>query len=531
MNCTSRASLLTAAVAGVALVGLTASVQADNLFFGVDADVSEGSLVDFDVTEGALGGANYFTANANAGGVVPAAGDHLYLGNNATITNGEGDAVEVRTLRLGIFTDLTGFSKVADDFDYPGSATLNVTGGSVTTNDNVPRSLVVGDAETGAMNVSGDAVVTSGGDIRVGVGQRADRATDGATGTLTVGGTAVVTANGALDIGGTDLTGSVTLSDDAQILTGGFLTVGTGSDALGGNSMTVNGGTVDVGGAWLNVGNGSGAGNRFTLNSGTVTVAGGLDLGWGDDGGDNSVTVEAGTMTFNGNYLRMAAGANSTGNTMTQNGGAVSVNFSDANGTSMVVGNSQGAEATYTLGGGDLAVAGTLTVGHVGTGTLVVNGGNLTAEELNIASFDGSVGVLNVNGNAATIDIAGRFTLGTGDDSLDSATGGAATLEFDTDGTEGVTILSVLGEAALADGSLIELEISSDPTPDDIYNLIDAGSILADLGAISFNGPSDDWSLRIIDGGNGQILQAVVPEPTSLALLGLGGLTMLRRRH
>ena len=46
----------------------------------------------------------------------------------------------------------------------------------------------------------------------------------------------------------------------------------------------------------------------------------------------------------------------------------------------------------------------------------------------------------------------------------------------------------------------------------------------------AFSGPAG-WSYQIVPGGNGEILQVVVPEPASFGLIALTGFLALRRRR
>jgi hypothetical protein len=473
MNAYARPTIAARWITGIAALSLlyfAGRAPAATLYFG-DAAPPVG---DFELTSGALGGPNYYDDAADAGGATPAAADTLHLGNNATITNGSGDIVTVVSLRVGV---APGNTPTGPGVTYTQrTGTLNITGGAVSTTDSGNLSFSIGDGRTGEVNASGDAVVTVSGRTQVGVAGPAGLG----TGTLNIGGTAVWTSNGATGfaVGGQVMIGHLTLADNAQVLVpNGPFDIGLNN--ADGNSVTVNGGTLTVGGGWIFMGAGASTGNTFNQNGGTVNASGV-------------------TGAFN---------------------------------ESLVIGHNAASEVSYALNSGALNVAGTAQIGNSGTGRFTAAGGTATFDEINVANLASGTGVFEVIGDDATIVVANRFSVSVGDDSIPAATGGLGTLRFETDALGNLSLTNVGGAAILGPATTVELDLAgSSPKP--FYDLLAANSIDADLNAISFAGPVG-YSLRITSGLQGEILQAVIPEPATAAL-GLisvfAMLPLMRRR-
>ncbi|MEM6260542.1 MAG: PEP-CTERM sorting domain-containing protein [Planctomycetota bacterium] len=147
---------------------------------------------------------------------------------------------------------------------------------------------------------------------------------------------------------------------------------------------------------------------------------------------------------------------------------------------------------TLTLNAGsldvDTGVGG--NVGIDGGGTINVFGGDL------ISRFIGNDGVFDINLDSGSITLTG------GNDALPNS-----------------TAVDFVGSLT---GALI---FTSETVTDVIDEYVDTGRILV-------NGVASDGSNLIIvsDGGSGAIV-TVVPEPSSLALLSLGGVLIARRRR
>ncbi len=81
----------------------------------------------------------------------------------------------------------------------------------------------------------------------------------------------------------------------------------------------------------------------------------------------------------------------------------------------------------------------------------------------------------------------------------------------------------------------LNLDASSQLLLDDDVNLVfqgvTFGATSLDAGVYTFAELNEDFDAFLVDGGSGTVTVGVIPEPASLALLGLGGLCMLGRRR
>jgi len=84
------------------------------------------------------------------------------------------------------------------------------------------------------------------------------------------------------------------------------------------------------------------------------------------------------------------------------------------------------------------------------------------------------------------------------------------------------------GTASFAAGTFVTIDDAGNTPTQVVYDLLTATSI-TDNGLILQAPPN--WTYAIVPGGNGQILQVTVPEPSSLAALTLSSIVLLRRRR
>jgi hypothetical protein len=149
-----------------------------------------------------------------------------------------------------------------------------------------------------------------------------------------------------------------------------------------------------------------------------------------------------------------------------------------------------------------------------------ISGGTVTATALNIAPS--GVGEFRVVGDDGTIDINGNFV-------ASNTANGAATLSYKLEAGDSLSLIDVSGTATFAAGTSLVLDASNAAPGQTVYDLLTATSI-TDSGLV-FTGPAG-WSYQIVSGGNGQILQAYIPEPGTLILAMTGCIAVLfgRRR-
>jgi len=184
----------------------------------------------------------------------------------------------------------------------------------------------------------------------------------------------------------------------------------------------------------------------------------------------------------------------------------------------------------------------------------VLDDGQLAAGELLRVYKDARLHLDDGHVTADTIELEGELT-GTGTINGDIVNNGTiepgqspGTLEIEgdyTQGEDGELVMEVGGtEAGAYDPFLVEgdatlegelvLEFIDEftPEPGDQFKLIEAETLMADSSNISTVGLEEDSSMSSFEyDTSGGTLTAMnpVPSPTSVALLGLGGLTLFGR--
>jgi hypothetical protein len=305
-----------------------------------------------------------------------------------------------------------------------------------------------------------------------------------------------------------------------------FSTVGALAVAVTGGSMVAVPADADLlryrgSGDWTQITDGASAGWGLNPNNDGVTPGTSLP-GAADDArinfGGNTVTVTSSVPTTNSVQI----GVDESGTVVVNDGGVLTTN-------SLRAGNNNAA-ATGTLNvnsGGVVNVNGIFwTARDAGvTGNVNIN----TGGTVNVAShlWWGVTGTATVNITGTLSQTGGILGLGT--ENALTPSGGTATV---TIGDGGSLILnnisSAVGLPSIQAGSLIDITETGQILLEGDFvgvlnDYVDAGKIVGD-------GTLGNVNVSIIDIGGTDFTQAIVPEPASLMLVGIGATAMLIRR-
>ena len=512
--------------------------------FVVGRESGTGTLTMTGGTITKTGDEKFLVGHNNGVGVVAQSGGTISVNNELYIGNENAGASGTYTLSG------TGALSVANEVVVgreSGTGVLNVDGGTITTTGN--GNMYIGRRDgTGTLNQTAGVISVI---KEFGVGTRDDNKIG--TGTYNLSGGSLAATNNIFI--GKELGASGTMT-----MTGGTMST---SDKLqiGHNQAT---GVLTQSGGTVNVQNEVYIGNENSGSSvGTYTLSGSAELSVGNEvfvGRDNAT----GTFNLDGGTVTTKKIEGGTGNaTVNFNGGILKARESQAAFiTNLDVANVQAGGITIDSNGFDLGISQTLS----GTGGLTKAGaGRLTLSASNAYAGTTTVtaGSLFIDGTQASgaVQVDAGATLG-GSGAIGGAVtmfgvlspgnspgvlsvaalvlGGSSTSIFEIDGTTRSTQydgLNITGSSGPTYGGALSLVFGNGSAfgNTDVFNLFDfTGAAAGDFSSVTSTGfysgtwsvSSGEWSLQ----SGGQTLTfsqsagdlVIVPEPTALALTGIG---------
>ena len=264
--------------------------------------------------------------------------------------------------------------------------------------------------------------------------------------------------------------------------------------------------------------------------AGTVLTGGGITVGVDNGSGSfsgiigNSNYGSAYSITKAGSGTQTLSGANTYTGTTTINGGTLIIDGNQASATGAMTINANGSLAgSGTIGASMLTVNGVLAPGNspgtLSTGSQTWNDGGSYLWEINASNDAG--GTIGSDPGWDWLDITGTLD-------LSSLTAGGFTIDINS-----LTSGNIAGDAVGFDtwtkGSPGDVDYSfTIATASSGITGFDADNFTLDSSGFS-NAPSWEWG--IVLSGSDLVLEAyAVPEPSSTALIGLGGLALMLRR-
>ena len=516
----------TGPVAGAFRIGLAAdtTISPHNLGLGGTVNFNDGSLIT---------GSNIPTIDI---GVDPlaAGGAAVWNHNGGTVTTGELFRLGVAAGSLGTLNmnggliDISTGDTAGLDFmalGDNGEGIINMTGGEI--RSRTQFFVALQNTSKGTINISGGLIDAFGnmemaarGNATLGTGAVAEVNQTGGTiktrGIFALGwdrfATATVTSSAGAIIareinvgrsgdGTMNLSGNVTVDSDSMTTIAVFASGGPSNGILNvsGNA------TLTTGGMFVaEQGNGT-----LNLNGGAIRVLGATRNGATFPGAPTPTSPSRFANLIvgqdGGGPIRVGNGVvNQTAGTMTVDTNVFLGDFDDSNGV-------------YNISGGTLSVVGNFSIG-------APLASNAPADDVRTGTQGqalGAKGTLIVSGSTSAITIGGDFLANPGDKTR-TGTANAATLGFNLD-NGGITQILVAGDADL-DGAVIDMGFVAGSTivPDfnQAFNLVTALQFGATgTGTTQASGSGEgftvaaadaaDWLIRVVTGGNGEILQAV----------------------